>query len=118
MILTLVQLLSENRLRDLIKSYLIELENPDTLSSMLAYQGAEEQTAWQRAMTWCPQELQDLVDSKACRGAIMFNDPLTLQRCERLVSELCETALPFQCAHGRYVLPPPLPPGGSRRLVL
>jgi len=33
----------------------------------------------------------------------MFNDSLTLEQCTRLVEELAETALPFQCAHGRYV---------------
>jgi DNA mismatch repair protein MLH3 len=31
----------------------------------------------------------------------MFNDPLSRTRCERLVRELAETALPLQCAHGR-----------------
>lgn len=34
-------------------------------------------------------------------GAIMFNDSLTLDQCERLVTQLAKTALPFQCAHGR-----------------
>ena len=31
----------------------------------------------------------------------MFNDTLTLEQCKRLLDELSETALPFQCAHGR-----------------
>ena len=34
-------------------------------------------------------------------GAIMFNDPLTTQQCEKLIRELAETVFPFQCAHGR-----------------
>ena len=34
-------------------------------------------------------------------GAIMFNDTLTLEQCKTLVSKLSDTALPFQCAHGR-----------------
>ena len=34
-------------------------------------------------------------------GAIMFNDTLTLEQCKMLVSKLSDTALPFQCAHGR-----------------
>ena len=33
----------------------------------------------------------------------MFNDALDLRQCAKLVESLCETALPFQCAHGRYV---------------
>lgn len=39
--------------------------------------------------------------SKACRGAIMFNDPLTPVQCRQLVEELGVTQLPFCCAHGR-----------------
>ena len=35
-------------------------------------------------------------------GAIMFNDELSLDDCEALVSRLSKCALPFQCAHGRY----------------
>lgn len=34
-------------------------------------------------------------------GAIMFNDPLSIEQCERLLAQLAETAFPFQCAHGR-----------------
>jgi DNA mismatch repair ATPase MutL len=65
----------------------------------------------------------DLVNSKACRGvdiiplhsihkclmrcvqpgAVMFNDPLDLDQCRRLVQLLSETVFPFQCAHGRWV---------------
>jgi len=36
-------------------------------------------------------------------GAIMFNDPLSIEQCERLMIQLSETAFPFQCAHGRSV---------------
>jgi DNA mismatch repair ATPase MutL len=40
----------------------------------------------------------------ATEGAIMFNDPLSIEQCERLMTQLAETAFPFQCAHGRLVL--------------
>jgi hypothetical protein len=33
----------------------------------------------------------------------MFNDPLSLEQCERLVRHLAMTTFPFQCAHGRLV---------------
>ena len=38
-------------------------------------------------------------------GAIMFNDSLSIEQCERLMTQLAETAFPFQCAHGRSVVP-------------
>lgn len=48
-----------------------------------------------------PPRLVDLVNSRACRSAIMFNDELTNPQCESLVNQLSRCALPFQCAHGR-----------------
>ncbi|EKM59744.1 uncharacterized protein PHACADRAFT_205965 [Phanerochaete carnosa HHB-10118-sp] len=102
------KLLADDHLRDLVKSYLADLDGSGLATSLLSFRpvSADPSTVWQRAMQWCPQELQELVNSKACRGAIMFNDPLSSERCEQLVSELCETALPFQCAHGRPSLVP------------
>ena len=43
----------------------------------------------------------------ATEGAIMFNDSLSIEQCERLMTQLAETAFPFQCAHGRSVLSVP-----------
>ena len=77
-------------------------------------------TNWTRALRWCPQDILDLINSKACRGAneslasqlifktfspgaIMFNDHLDMEQSKRLVWQLSQTMLPFQCAHGRYV---------------
>ena len=78
--------------------------------------------SWMKALRWCPHHLLDLINSKACRGmstrcrlvnqrtitylpkgAIMFNDTLSLTQCEQLVRRLSGTAFPFQCAHGRSV---------------
>ncbi|KAJ5355491.1 uncharacterized protein N7496_012703 [Penicillium cataractarum] len=56
---------------------------------------------WVQKMSGCPQSILDLLNSRACRGAIMFNDPLSLQECEELVTRLSRCAFPFQCAHGR-----------------
>lgn len=76
---------------------------------------------WLKALRWCPRQLLDLINSKACRGnrscfynrrsrsnrhivgAIMFNDSLSRDQCEQLIRRLSETAFPFQCAHGRSV---------------
>lgn len=56
---------------------------------------------WVQKMNGCPRGILDLLNSRACRGAIMFNDPLSIQECETLVTRLSRCAFPFQCAHGR-----------------
>lgn len=124
-----LQLLNGDELRDLVKGYIAKLASEGTptlpLRPHVVRSGAEEEgessssVGWQKAMRWCPRELHELVNSKACRGAaspfpslpvsrlmfcagaIMFNDALTHDQCTRLVRQLAQTALPFQCAHGR-----------------
>ena len=54
----------------------------------------------------CPQGLLDMLNSRACRSAIMFNDELTKRECETLINRLGNCALPFQCAHGRPSMVP------------
>ena len=49
----------------------------------------------------CPQALLDMLNSRACRSAIMFNDALTREECQTLIHRLGMCAFPFQCAHGR-----------------
>lgn len=75
---------------------------------------------WVQKMSGCPQSILDLLNSRACRGAIMFNDPLDIQECEALVTRLSRCAFPFQCAHGRPSMIPildlrPHPGGGLLR---
>ncbi|SPO39920.1 uncharacterized protein PSFLO_05401 [Pseudozyma flocculosa] len=48
-----------------------------------------------------PRKVREWIASKACRSAIMFNDPLDRQQCEALVARLAECSFPFICAHGR-----------------
>jgi hypothetical protein len=36
----------------------------------------------------------------------MFNDPLSLEQCSRLVLQLSQSIFPFQCAHGRPSVAP------------
>lgn len=48
-----------------------------------------------------PPRMLDLINSRACRSAIMFNDELDDDQCRNLVHQLSECTLPFQCAHGR-----------------
>ncbi|KZP20160.1 hypothetical protein FIBSPDRAFT_827261 [Athelia psychrophila] len=119
------KLLMGDELRELIKGFLGKLEEDGTTFSLGSTQreNKDDTFFWMRVLRYCPRELVDLVNSKACRGAIMFNDTLTVERCERLVRQLSETALPFQCAHGRPSLVPLASLGGhgarrSRNVVL
>ncbi|KAG2115935.1 uncharacterized protein F5147DRAFT_606020 [Suillus discolor] len=105
------KLLMNDELRDLVKGYLGTLESEETSPPNLSQQKdvdniKDDESRWLKALRWCPQELLDLINSKACRGAVMFNDPLSLEQCERLVRNLAATAFPFQCAHGRPSLVP------------
>ncbi|KAI0720344.1 hypothetical protein C8T65DRAFT_634183 [Cerioporus squamosus] len=110
------KLLSGDELRGLVKGYLGKLET-DGVEGVLQAAGTQitpkDEAGWQKALRWCPQELVDLINSKACRGAIMFNDTLTMDQCKSLIARLSETALPFQCAHGRPSLVPLLDTGGA-----
>lgn len=54
----------------------------------------------------CPQGLLDMLNSRACRSAIMFNDDLTKEECQTLIQWLGKCAFPFQCAHGRPSMVP------------
>ncbi|XP_073158982.1 DNA mismatch repair protein MLH3 isoform X2 [Henckelia pumila] len=48
-----------------------------------------------------PPSVHRILNSKACRGAIMFGDTLLPSECSLIVEELKQTSLCFQCAHGR-----------------
>lgn len=61
----------------------------------------QRHTDWFGLIKDCPTVLVDLLNSKACRGSIMFGDELTNGECRKLLLELGQTKLPFSCAHGR-----------------
>ncbi|CAO1628401.1 unnamed protein product [Sympodiomycopsis kandeliae] len=63
-------------------------------------------STWTSYQGLLPSTLLDLLKSQACRGSIMFNDPLTTEQCERLVSQLAMTKFPLSCAHGRPTVVP------------
>lgn len=48
-----------------------------------------------------PAVFKRVLDFKSCRGAIMFGDYLSPLECRRLVEQLSQCTIPFQCAHGR-----------------
>ena len=61
---------------------------------------------WVEKTKGCPQGIMDLINSRACRSAIMFNDELNVAECQGLVSRLASCRFPFQCAHGRPSMVP------------
>lgn len=63
-------------------------------------------SSWLRCIRGCPRGILDVVNSKACRGAIMFNDELTLEQCKQVIQNLGQCVFPFQCAHGRPSIVP------------
>ncbi|KPM45582.1 hypothetical protein AK830_g906 [Neonectria ditissima] len=63
-------------------------------------------TPWTSRFHGCPKGILEMLHSRACRSAIMFNDPLDSDECAQLISRLSRCAFPFQCAHGRPSIAP------------
>jgi DNA mismatch repair protein MLH3 len=61
---------------------------------------------WVGQLATSPEGLVDIINSRACRSAIMFNDELELHQCKELVQKLAGCVFPFMCAHGRPSLVP------------
>ncbi|RYP34692.1 hypothetical protein DL767_004138 [Monosporascus sp. MG133] len=61
---------------------------------------------WLSRLHGCPQGILDMINSRACRSAIMFNDELSYAECVDVVRRLADCAFPFQCAHGRPSMAP------------
>ncbi|KAF9809852.1 hypothetical protein IEO21_07213 [Rhodonia placenta] len=71
------KLLAGDELKNLVKGYLAKLEaegipvlapTPSSTQGVLQGDLQDDDESWQRAMRWCPRELLELVNSKACRG--------------------------------------------------
>jgi len=122
-----VKLLQGDELQNLLKGCLAKYKVEGCPRWSHSPMGDLPEKEWLRALKLCPRELVELVNSKACRGrlgiikpllsslmaycfqflgAIMFNDKLGLDQCERLVHQLSKTVFPFQCAHGRPSMVP------------
>lgn len=63
-------------------------------------------TSWLDRIHTCPVGVLDLLNTRACRSAIMFNDELSEEQCRILVKRLAECSFPFMCAHGRPSMVP------------
>jgi DNA mismatch repair protein MLH3 len=53
-----------------------------------------------------PPAITRVLNSKACRGAVMFGQELRPSQCAEVVEQLKETQLCFVCAHGRPTVAP------------
>lgn len=71
-----------------------------------------EEQHWLKTIGSFPQGILDIVNSRACRSAVMFNDVLSKRDCEDLVEALANCKFPFLCAHGRPSMVPLLDLGG------
>lgn len=67
---------------------------------------AEEEHSWLRRIGSCPRGIIDMLNSRACRSAVMFNDELSVAQCQELLRDLSKCAFPFMCAHGRVSMVP------------
>lgn len=79
----------------------------------LSEEDEENSPSWVSLFHGCPQGIIDLINSRSCRSAIMFNDPLTQDQCTELLGKLVQCAFPFQCAHGRPSMVPLVDLGGA-----
>ncbi|KAF1926092.1 uncharacterized protein M421DRAFT_102711 [Didymella exigua CBS 183.55] len=66
----------------------------------------DQSTTWVKKIATCPPGLIGMINSRACRSAIMFNDELRLTECKALVDKLAGCVFPFMCAHGRPSMVP------------
>ncbi|ROV97126.1 hypothetical protein VMCG_07524 [Cytospora schulzeri] len=74
--------------------------------AVTAEEGEKDGPAWVSLFHGCPQGIVELINSRSCRSAVMFNDPLTLDQCTNLLDRLVRCVFPFQCAHGRPSMVP------------
>ncbi|RAL16503.1 putative DNA mismatch repair protein (Mlh3) [Aspergillus homomorphus CBS 101889] len=70
-------------------------------SSSIGSSIVASKSSWVSRLDGCPRGIVDLLNSRACRSAIMFNDILSVEDCRSLVCRLANCTFPFQCAHGR-----------------
>jgi len=76
----------------------VQLGVADTLALLLQLRGTPQLATAHCSSFHC---FRRVIQGKACRGAIMFNQHLSMQQMRRLLKQLCETAAPMLCAHGR-----------------
>ncbi|KAL2868475.1 putative DNA mismatch repair protein (Mlh3) [Aspergillus lucknowensis] len=96
-----------NLIVSIIRSEIWErTENGTTRPLTPRIEKTENSRDWVERLAGCPSGILDLLNSRACRTAIMFNDVLSMDECQGLVRRLASCVFPFQCAHGRPSMVP------------
>ncbi|CAZ81087.1 unnamed protein product [Tuber melanosporum] len=97
---------------DILRRHIPVLEDTTAMAHVGSASTASSLDPHAPLLSRCPTALVDMINSRACRSAIMFNDPLELDECRLLIGKLAECKFPFQCAHGRPSMIPLLDLGG------
>ena len=95
-------------LTELLREEVWRLEEvgPQAVATPAQTDGNAEPENWIHRIRTCPPGILNMLYSRACRSAIMFNDELTLEECGVLIRRLAQCHFPFQCAHGRPTMIP------------
>lgn len=91
---------------DLLRSEIWGRADSGNTISAVRSDAIRGQQGWIERIGSCPKALLDMVNSRACRSAIMFNDVLSIRECEELMAKVAKCAFPFMCAHGRVSMVP------------
>ena len=89
-----------------LRSALWKYVNHPSLSAETSLTRPGQPADWIGRLVHCPEGLVDIINSRACRSAIMFNDELDIDQSRGLVENLARCAFPFVCAHGRPSMVP------------
>lgn len=91
---------------DLLRSEIYTLAESNTTKRDISASSTDTKHTWLQRISSCPKGILSLLNSRACRSAIMFNDKLSKSECQKLVDEVAKTKFPFVCAHGRNSMAP------------
>lgn len=101
-------------LAELLRREVWDLSDSGRLAGVPFFSFVERAT-WVSNFHRCPRGILDLLHSRSCRSAVMFNDVLSNEDCKVLLERLARCSFPFQCAHGRPSMAPLVDLGiGSR----
>ncbi|CAG8470443.1 13986_t:CDS:10 [Acaulospora colombiana] len=93
-------------MQEIVRQYMYWLESAGAFEMRLEDYGRGD---WTKMISKCPKGILDIINSKACRGALMFNDRLTFQQCKELIAKLSLCNFPFQINNTFFVSSNPRP---------
>ncbi|KAG2182221.1 hypothetical protein INT43_007148 [Umbelopsis isabellina] len=94
-------------MKQIIFEHIDWLESQSSIQQLVeSHESRDKPESWNRKLRDCPRIIIEILKSKACRNAIMFNDALSKNECQKLIDLMSECVYPFQCAHGRLSMVP------------